>query len=125
MTTDRERHLRERLALQEALLIRQADRSLRAFIEQAWPLLEPATPFLPSWHIDLIAEYLEAVTAGAITRLVINIPPRYGKSLIVSVCWPAWPRPSSNNISRRPAELTYSEPRTCPPALASCWSLSF
>ena len=27
------------------------------------------------WHIDAIAEHLEAVTAGEINRLLINVPP--------------------------------------------------
>jgi hypothetical protein len=56
-----------------------ARRSLRAFIEQAWPVLEPATPFVPGWHIDAIAEHLEAVTRGEIRDLVINIPPRHNE----------------------------------------------
>lgn len=33
---------------------------------------------------------LEAVTAGRITRVLINIPPGMMKSLLVSVFWPAW-----------------------------------
>jgi predicted phage terminase large subunit-like protein len=82
--------LRRHVALQDALLTRQAERSFRAYLEQAWPVLEPARPFLPNWHIDLIAEYLEAVTAGDITHLLINVPPRYMKSLLVSVLWPTW-----------------------------------
>jgi predicted phage terminase large subunit-like protein len=65
-------------------------RSLRHFIEAAWPLVEPATVFVPGWHIDAIAELLEAATRGEIKRLVINIPPRHMKSLQVSVFWPAW-----------------------------------
>lgn len=70
--------------------IRGARKSLRAFVEWAWPILEPGTVFQPNWHIDLVCEYLEAVTAGEIPRLVINIPPRYMKSLLVSVLWPCW-----------------------------------
>lgn len=61
--------LRRQVAIQEALLKRRAERSFRAYVEQAWPILEPATPFLGNWHIDLIAEHLEAVTAGQTTRL--------------------------------------------------------
>ena len=87
MTTSDRRHL---AALQAEQLKRAAERSLRAFVEQAWSILEPTTPFLPNWHIDLLCDYLEAVTAGQCPRLVINMPPRYGKSLIVSVCWPVW-----------------------------------
>ena len=77
-------------ALYDEVAIRRARQSLRAFVEWAWPILEPRTPFLPNWHIDLICEYLEAVTAGEIRHLVINIPPRYMKSLLVSVLWPCW-----------------------------------
>jgi predicted phage terminase large subunit-like protein len=77
-------------ALQDELLTREATKRLRVFLELAWPILEPAAPFLPNWHIDLLCEYLEAVTAGQITRLVINMPPRYGKSQLVSVMWPVW-----------------------------------
>lgn len=83
-------HLRRQVALQEALLTRLAERSFRAYVEQAWPILEPTTPFLGNWHIDLIAEHLAAVTAGQTTRLLINVPPRYTKSLLVSVLWPTW-----------------------------------
>ena len=71
-------------------MTKRAERSLRAFIEGAWPVLEPQTRFVPNWHIDLIAEYLEAVTAGEIRHLLINVPPRSMKSLLVSVFWPAW-----------------------------------
>ena len=77
-------------ALQAEQLKRVAERSFPAFVRQAWPILEPTTAFLPNWHIDLVCEYLEAVTAGEIRRLVINLPPRYGKSLLVSVLWPVW-----------------------------------
>jgi predicted phage terminase large subunit-like protein len=81
---------RARAALQDEMLLRRVTQSLRLFVEWAWPILEPATPFQPNWHIDVICEYLEAITHGDIRRLVINIPPRYGKSLLVSVLWPCW-----------------------------------
>jgi predicted phage terminase large subunit-like protein len=64
--------------------------SLPDFIREAWPIIEPARTFVPNWHIDLMAEYLTAVDLGQIKRLMINVPPRTGKSTIVSVLWPAW-----------------------------------
>jgi predicted phage terminase large subunit-like protein len=76
--------------LQEALLKKQASRSLYAFVEQAWAILQPSQSFQRNWHIPLICEYLEAVSVGQLKRLVINLPPRYMKSLLVSVMWPAW-----------------------------------
>ncbi len=64
--------------------------SLRDFVPGAWPIVEPARLFQNNWHIEAIAEHLEAVDAGQIKRLIINIPPRYGKSTLVSVLWPVW-----------------------------------
>lgn len=60
------------------------------YIRQAWQVLEPATHFVDGWHIDAVAEHLEAVTAGHIRNLIINIPPGTSKSLMVSVFWPTW-----------------------------------
>jgi predicted phage terminase large subunit-like protein len=67
-----------------------ASRGLREFVRQAWPVVEPSTPFVPGWHIDAIIEHLEAVSRGQIRNLLINVPPRHMKSLLVSAFWPAW-----------------------------------
>jgi predicted phage terminase large subunit-like protein len=64
--------------------------SLGKFIESAWHVLEPFTPYEKNWHIDYLAEHLQLVTAGDLTRLIINIAPRHMKSLLVSVMWPCW-----------------------------------
>lgn len=64
--------------------------SLDDFIRHAWPIVEPATPFIPGKHLDAIVKHLEAVTNGQIRQLLINIPPRHMKSLAVSVFWPVW-----------------------------------
>lgn len=69
---------------------RSASGSLYEFVKQSWHVVEPGIPFIPSWHIEEICEHLEAVSAGEITRLLINIPPRHSKSTITSVMWPAW-----------------------------------
>ncbi len=67
----------------------RARRSLRVFVEQAWPILE-AVPFSSNWHIDVLCQQLEAVSRGESPRVLVNIPPGTAKSLIVSVFWPAW-----------------------------------
>jgi hypothetical protein len=38
--------------------------NLRLYIREAWHVVEPSTVYLAHWHIDLIAEHLEAVTIG-------------------------------------------------------------
>ena len=73
--------------LEEASLCSQ---DLRAFVEAAWPIVEPVAQFCPNWHIDAICEHLQAASRREILRLVINLPPRHMKSLTVSVLWPSW-----------------------------------
>lgn len=60
------------------------------FFRQAWTVLEPHKSLIDSWHIDFIAEHLQAVDMGQIQNLRISIPPRYLKSTIVTVAWPTW-----------------------------------
>lgn len=78
------------LRAQQEILKEQAERSLSSFVKQAWPTIEPATGLVWNWHIDAVLEHMEAVTRGQLKRLIINIPPRTGKSLLVSVMWPVW-----------------------------------
>lgn len=60
------------------------------FIGKTLSTIDPGAKFLPNWHIDIIAEYLEAARKAQITRLIINMPPRSLKSVCISVAWPAW-----------------------------------
>ena len=64
--------------------------TLHDFVRQSWPIIEPGREFSDGLHIQAICEHLEAVTFGSIKRLIINIPPRYGKSNLVSILWPCW-----------------------------------
>ena len=77
----------------KALLLREdAERleaSLIEFHKAAWPVFDPA-PYVHGWHLDAIAEHLEAVSRGEIRKLLINIPPRHSKTLLASISWPAW-----------------------------------
>jgi len=43
-----------------------------------------------NWHHEVLAEHLEAVLRGEIKRLIINMPPRYGKTLTSSIVFPSW-----------------------------------
>lgn len=68
---------------------RSGSRSFSAFVRQAWPIIDP-TPLSWNWHMDAICSHLEAVAKGEIKRIVINTPPRIGKSTLFSILWPAW-----------------------------------
>lgn len=63
---------------------------LAAFTQKTFRTVDPGTAYLHNWHIDLVADYLEACTRREIKRLIINIPPRSLKSVSVSIAWPAW-----------------------------------
>jgi hypothetical protein len=65
-------------------------RDLNAFVERSFYELNPATPFLPNWHLELVASKLEACRRGEITRLIINQPPRSLKSHMASVAFVAF-----------------------------------
>ncbi len=56
-----------------------SERKLRDFITVFWHFVEPARDFVPGFPVDAICEHLEAVTAGHISRLLINVPPGFMK----------------------------------------------
>jgi len=46
--------------------------------------------YQPAWIHEKIAEQLEKVESGEIKRLMLFVPPRYGKSELGSINFPAW-----------------------------------
>lgn len=66
--------------------------SLASFVDYMWPVLHPGRPFKRGWHIDAVCFGLEQLAYGRVEghELLINIPPRMLKSIIVNVCFPAW-----------------------------------
>ena len=82
---EKQRQHREALAEERE----RCTRSFAAFIRAAWRQIEPR-PVVWGWHMDAMVEHLEAVTAGELKRLLINVPPGSSKTLTVQVFWPAW-----------------------------------
>src|ERR1700722_1234656 len=80
---------------------------LAAFTQKTFRTVDPGTPYLHNWHVDLISEYLEACTRREVTRLIINIRPRSLKSVSVSIAWPAWLL--GKNPSERIVAASYSD----------------
>lgn len=61
-----------------------ARRHLLNFVEFRFP------SYKTNWHHKLLADALERVENGSLKRLIVNMPPRHGKSELVSVNFPAW-----------------------------------
>jgi len=60
------------------------------FLKSAWEILEPTTPLIWNWHYDVLCEELELQIRRIAARkvkeydIIINVPPRSGKSTIGS-----------------------------------------
>ena len=78
-----------------------------SFINKVFNTVNPGTEYKSNWHIELIAEYLEAVHNNQIKRLIISMPPRGLKSLCISVAWPAWVL--GHDPSKRIMAASYSQ----------------
>lgn len=76
-TLDRAELLRELLAREEAMT------SLASFIEYCSGLPVPR-------HMKFICDKLDEVIAGKCTRLMVSLPPGYGKSWVISHYFPAF-----------------------------------
>ncbi len=63
---------------------------LGLFIQKIFQTVSQGSVYLHSWHIDAIAYVLTECMNGNIQRLVINLPPRYMKSISVSVAFTAF-----------------------------------
>ncbi len=61
-----------------------------SFVEFAFLLLNPGMQYMPNWHVQAIAHRLTQCVNGQVTKLLINLPPRYLKSHTVSVAFAAW-----------------------------------
>ena len=63
--------------------------SFTDFVAAAWKWID-SSDYIPHWSIEALCKHLEAVSRGDIRRLLINVPPRFGKTNLVSICWMAW-----------------------------------
>lgn len=81
---------------------------LIAFVRYFWKVIEPDRDFVDGWPLWAMCEHLEAVTFGEITRLLINVPPGFMKSLLVNVFWPAWEWGPMKRTNYRYVAFSYS-----------------
>lgn len=77
-------HVTPQEAKQELACRELARRHLGRFIKYNNP------NYRENWHHTRLIAKLEAVAAGTLKRLMVFMPPRHGKSEIVSINFPAW-----------------------------------
>jgi predicted phage terminase large subunit-like protein len=71
------------LAEDDTLRLYQKCDTLMGTTRLWWPLIEPDRAFIDGWHLGCIAEHLEELArpGGCIKNIVINVPPRFAKSV--------------------------------------------
>lgn len=62
----------------------------KTFVLKVFNEVSPQDKYQDNWHVDVICAELEAMLRGENNRLIVNIPPRYMKSIICSVAFPAF-----------------------------------
>lgn len=62
----------------------------KSFVTKVFGEVAPGSKYLNNWHIDVICDAIMDMCEGRHNRQIINMPPRYMKSLICSVALPAW-----------------------------------
>lgn len=84
--------------------IRKNCETFPGFIKEAWHVANPAADLKWGWALDAMAEHMQAVFDGQISRLLMNVPPGMMKSLMVCVFaqayeWGPLNRPSLSYLS--------------------------
>lgn len=74
----------------ELLLRELMRRDFRAFLRKAFPAIRGGDAISWNWHLDAIAHELDRIDRGKSQRLLVTLPPRNLKSIMISVAWVAW-----------------------------------
>ena len=82
-------------------------KSFNAFVKDAWLIIEPGVDYSHNWHLDYLVEEVLTMFGGVISdvypdadwdtieettsrRMIINIPTRAMKTILISVLLPVW-----------------------------------
>lgn len=78
-----------RITTQQALpaLLRQ---NFNLFLRFAFRELAGNREFVPGWHLDAMEHQLHRMLAGDNLQLIVTLPPRHMKSIMISAAWVAW-----------------------------------
>lgn len=79
----------ENVTIEQALpaLLRQR---FDLFLRFAFREVAGNREFMPNWHLDAIEHQLHRLWNRDTLQLIVTLPPRHLKSVMMSVAWPAW-----------------------------------
>ncbi len=64
--------------------------SFSSFVQKCFYELNPSETFIKGMYIDLLCDQIQNMIEGKNQKLIINLPPRYLKSVICSIALPAF-----------------------------------
>jgi len=76
--------------LKVADLYAVARRDLGTFVELAFQVLHPGKKLVHAPYLDVLVRLLEGCAAGLYPRLIVNLPPGFMKSMLISIMYVAW-----------------------------------
>jgi hypothetical protein len=76
--------------LQVADLNALARRDFGTFVELAFPILHPGKKLVHAAYLDVLIALMESCAAGRKPRVIINLPPGFMKSMLISIMYVAW-----------------------------------
>lgn len=65
-------------------------KSFSSFVQKCFYELNPSETFIKGAYIDLLCDQIQNMIEGENQKLIINLPPRYLKSVICSIALPAF-----------------------------------
>jgi len=95
-STSKSELLKRKLTLLHEERKRQVEASYYEFVKDCFSILVPGEEFIDNWHIKYICDILQAEVHRIVAKIpkiddiIINVPPRSLKSIMTTVCLPAW-----------------------------------
>ncbi|MEO7827532.1 MAG: hypothetical protein ABIR60_10365, partial [Allosphingosinicella sp.] len=100
-------------------------RDFVSFLLRVFPYIRGGADLLPNWHLDAIAYQLQRIRRCECNRLLVTLPPRNLKSMMISVAWVAWclgQDPSLNFVCVSYSnELSGKHARDCRAVIQADW----
>lgn len=60
------------------------------FVELAFSILHPGKKLVHASYLDLLVAVMEGCAAGCYPRVIVNLPPGFMKSMLISIMYVAW-----------------------------------
>ena len=76
--------------LQAADLYSLARHDFGTFVELAFPILHPGKKLVHAPYLDVLVALMEDCAAGLEPRVIVNLPPGFMKSMLISIMYVAW-----------------------------------